>query len=132
LSGYLSLGQELSKTDNLNGESFNFGPAANYNHTVEKILKDLSKYWKIDNFSQVYKITDNIKFHEAGLLKLNCDKALFKLKWLPTLDYKELIEFTGSWYYQFYQNQNDMLSYTLSQVKKYEELAVDKKLKWAT
>ena len=132
LSGYLALGQELSKIDNLNGESFNFGPIAKYSYTVEKIIKDLSRYWKIDNFSQVYKITDNIKFHEAGLLKLNCDKALFKLKWLPTLDYKELIEFTGSWYYQFYQNENDMLGYTLSQVKKYEELAVDKKLKWAT
>ena len=28
-----------------------------------------------------YKVTDDIKFHEAELLKLNCDKALCYLKW---------------------------------------------------
>ena len=131
LSGYLVLGQQLCINGNLSGESFNFGPMAKYNHTVEKILQDLSRHWNIENIFKAYKITDDIKFHEAGLLKLNCDKALFELKWLPTLDYKQLINFTGSWYYQFYQKQKNMLDYTLNQVKKYEDLAVDKKLKWA-
>ena len=81
LSGYLTLGQLLYKEDNLNGENFNFGPISNYNHTVEEIIKDLSKYSSFQDPSKAYKITDEIKFHEAGLLKLNCDKALYYLKW---------------------------------------------------
>ena len=129
LSGYLSLGHLLSENNKLNGESFNFGPIANYNHNVEEILRDLSKYSFFKDPSNSYKITDDIKFHEAGLLKLNCDKALYYLKWLPTLDYKTLIDFTGSWYSEFY-NKNDMYKFTLSQIENYEMIASDKKIDW--
>ena len=104
LSGYLLLGQQLYNGENVNGESFNFGPMSQHIHTVEDILKEMSKYWNINDFSKAYKITDDIKFHEAGLLKLNCDKALFHLKWLPTLSYDQLMRFTGSWYFNFYKN----------------------------
>ena len=90
----------------------------------------MSQYWNIKDLSKVYQITGDIKFHEAGLLKLNCDKALFQLKWLPTLNYKQLIEFTGSWYYNFYKEQENMLDYTLNQVDKYEQIASDKELQW--
>jgi hypothetical protein len=38
-----------------------------------------------------FEITDNIKFHEASLLKLNCDKALSYLKWDSTLKYSQTI-----------------------------------------
>jgi len=90
----------------------------------------LSKYWNIQDSSKAYKITDDIKFHEAGLLKLNCDKALFHLKWLPTLGYSQLIDFTGSWYYNFYKEQGNMFDYTLDQVGKYEQIAIDKEIQW--
>ena len=130
LSGYLALGIQLYESNNLNGESFNFGPMSQHSHTVEKLLHDLSKYWNIQDSYKAYKITDNIKFHEAGLLKLNCDKALFHLKWLPTLSYKQLIEFTGSWYYNFYLEPINILEYTLAQVDKYEQIAVGKEIKW--
>jgi len=131
LSGYLTLGQLLYKEDNLNGENFNFGPISNYNHTVEEIIKDLSKYSSFQDPSKAYKITDEIKFHEAGLLKLNCDKALYYLKWLPTLDYNKLIEFTGSWYSKFHNQGDDMYDFTLSQIDNYENIATNKKIDWA-
>ena len=130
LSGYLTLGQQLYKGKNLNGESFNFGPLSQYTHTVEKLLQDLSKYWNHQDISKAYKITDNIKFHEAGLLKLNCDKALFDLKWLPSLNYDQLIDFTGSWYYNFYREQNNMFDFTLNQINRYEEIATEKVIQW--
>jgi len=130
LSGYLALGQQLYIDRKLNGENFNFGPISKNNYTVEDILNDLYKHWQIKDSSRAYKIIDDIKFHEAGLLKLNCDKALFHLKWLPTLNYNELIEFTGRWYYSFYNEKIDMLDYTFGQVDKYEEIAVEKKYKW--
>ena len=130
LSGYLALGQQLYIGNEFSGESFNFGPMSQYNHTVEELLQDLSKYWNYQVSSDAYKITDEIKFHEAGLLKLNCDKALFHLRWLPTLGYEQLIEFTGSWYYDFYKKQDNMLDFTLNQVDKYEQIAVNKDIQW--
>jgi len=130
LSGYLALGQQLYEDKKLSSECFNFGPLAKHNHTVEELLNDLSKYWNIQDSSKAYKITHNIKFHEAGLLKLNCDKALFYLKWLPTLSYKQLIEFTGSWYYNFYFKKINILEYTLAQVDKYEQIAVGQGIQW--
>jgi CDP-glucose 4,6-dehydratase len=128
LSGYLSLGQLLSDSGKLNGESFNFGPISSYSHNVEEILKDLSRPF-FDDASKAYKVTDDVKFHEAGLLKLNCDKALYYLKWLPTLDYKSLIDYTGTWYSKFYNN-NEMYEFTLSQIQNYEIMATNKKIDW--
>ena len=49
LSGYLNLGQALYNDKGLNGESFNFGPRAEQNHTVVELLKDLSEYWNFEN-----------------------------------------------------------------------------------
>ena len=130
LSGYFALGQQLYSQENINGESFNFGPMSQYSHTVKDILKDMSQYWNIKDLSKVYKITDDIKFHEAGLLKLNCDKALFHLKWVPTLNYEQLVAFTGFWYYSFYKDQENMLDFTLAQIGKYEQIAINKENQW--
>lgn len=130
LSGYLQLGQELFLRPELTGESFNFGPQAEYSHTVQELLEDLSRTWHFHNPKEAYQVTGDIKFHEAGLLKLNCDKALFYFRWMPTLDYPSVIEFTGSWYYAFYKEHADMYDYTLQQIEAYQQKAVAKGLKW--
>lgn len=130
LSGYLNLGQELYNNKSLNGKSFNFGPKSEYNHTVKTLLEDLSKYWDFKDVLNAYKITGDIKFHEAGLLKLNCDKALFFLKWVSTLDYETLISFTSIWYYKYYKEEVDMYLLTLTQIEEYEERAKKKNTKW--
>ena len=122
LSGYLTLGAKLYEDESFNGEAFNFGPRAEQNRTVIELLEDLSKYWNFDSVDEAYTITDNIPFHEAGLLKLNCDKALFYLKWQATLAYKDTIRFTSEWYYDYYVNRKNMLDKTLSQINEYENL----------
>ena len=130
LSGYLQLGAELYNDSSFNGEAFNFGPRAEQNHTVENLLKDLSVYWDFKDLNSAYKVTDDIKFHEAELLKLNCDKALCYLKWQANLEYKETIKFTSEWYYNFYKKHVDMMEFTLSQITEYEKMAMNKALKW--
>jgi CDP-glucose 4,6-dehydratase len=130
LSGYLNLAQHLKNNSDLNGASFNFGPKSEYSHSVEKLLKDLSIRWNFNTTKEVYKLTGDIKFHEAGLLKLNCDKALFHLKWLPALDYDQLVEFTSLWYYEFYNGNADVLKITLEQIQEYENIAKSKLIKW--
>ncbi len=130
LSGYLDLGANLYMDYSLHGEAFNFGPRSEQNHTVKQLLEDLSKYWHYHNVNDAFTITDNIPFHEAGLLKLNCDKALFYLKWQANLEYKETIKFTSEWYYSFYKDNKDMYSFTNNQIEEYELLAKKKDLRW--
>ena len=132
LSGYLALGMQLYRGDDLSGGCFNFGPLSQYSQTVRTLIEDLNKYWNCNYTAQTYKIMENIEFHEAGLLKLNCDKALLLLKWMPTLDYEKLIEFTGSWYLKFYEGEIDMFEFTLSQISEYESIASGKDIQWAS
>lgn len=130
LSGYLTLGQKLYGGRDFSGESYNFGPLAQYNHTVKELIEQLSRYWNHRDVLKSYRISGDVPFHEAGLLKLNCDKALSHLEWMPTLPYEKLIEFTGVWYYKFYKSDTNMLDFTLSQIDEYEKTAADKKIAW--
>ncbi len=130
LSGYLDLGANLFNEDVLHGESFNFGPRAEQNHTVKQLLEDLSKYWHFKTVNDAFTITANIPFHEAGLLKLNCDKALFHLKWQANLDYNDTIRYTSEWYYDFYKSESNIYDKTIEQITEYEDMAKNKLLKW--
>lgn len=131
LSGYLTLGYKLSSNPKLHGNSFNFGPRAEQNRTVLELISDLAKVWGIE-LSQAYRVTDNIPFHEAGLLKLNCDKALFHLKWEANLTYQECVIFVGKWYHAFYKTDANMYDATINQLKLYEQISQKKGLVWAS
>ena len=130
LSGYLNLGQSLFCDASLNGESFNFGPRAEQNRTVEQLLIDLSNYWNFSNSDEAFIITDNITFDEATLLKLNCDKALFFLYWQSALDYKDTIQLTSQWYFDFLKTEDNIFDKTFSQIDFYQNKALEMKLKW--
>lgn len=130
LSGYLHLGSQLYQSRSLHGEAFNFGPRAEQNHTVKQLLEDLSDYWNFRHSDDAFTITDNIPFHEAGLLKLNCDKALFHLKWQATMTYTQTIKFTSEWYYDFYHNTSNMYQKTIDQINEYEALAKENNQAW--
>jgi CDP-glucose 4,6-dehydratase len=130
LSGYLRLGQKLSQDKDLHGQSFNFGPQAENNHTVVELLSAVGTIFGMPAGVQPYTITGNIPFHEAGLLKLNCDKALFFLKWTPTLDYKELISFTAEWYKASNKTTSDLYAFTMDQLKTYQTKAAERSQVW--
>ena len=125
LSGYLKLGLDLFNNSSLNGEAFNFGPKSEQNRTVKELLEDLSRYW-VSELSETFKITDSIPFHEAELLKLNCDKALAYLKWQASLSYHETIKFTSEWYFNFYKNTDvNIFDFTMSQIEEYEKMLIE-------
>ena len=130
LSGYLALGQALSQQQELHGEAFNFGPRAEQNHTVAELLRDLSHHWGFAKSDEAYRVTDNIPFHEAALLKLNCDKALSRLKWEPNLAYAETIRLVGDWYTSFYRKKVDMHALTLEQIAAYEYIGAERNRVW--
>lgn len=131
LSGYLNVAAELWNGGEFNGESYNFGPPTDNSITVMELLGRLSKSWGFENVNEAFFETGEFKFSEAGLLKLNCDKAMFDLKWQPTLNLEELIDFTGDWYYMFYNKPEDIIRFTKQQISDYEKIASDKKIKWS-
>lgn len=130
LSGYLSLGQALSHRPQLHGEAYNFGPRAEQNRSVVELIGDLGCLWGFDNTDHAYHITGEVPFYEAGLLKLNCDKALFELKWDPNLNYEETIKFVGDWYNGFYKGRSDMFSLTMDQISAYELTGIERSRVW--
>lgn len=131
LSGYLALGQAVAERNELHGEAFNFGPKAEQNHTVVELLHDLAKKWGFTDIGKAYKITADIPFHEAGLLKLNCDKALFHFKWESNLHYAETIQLLSDWYIAYYQQHADMYEFTLGQIAEYEQVGIQRNRAWA-
>jgi CDP-glucose 4,6-dehydratase len=130
LSGYLTLGVASHARPELNGESFNFGPKSEQNRHVLELLSDLSKYWKFESIDDAYRVTGNTPFHEAALLKLNCDKALFHLKWEPNLHFDECVRFVSEWYYKFYKEDIDMFEFTIKQIEEYTQKACERGMVW--
>lgn len=130
LSGYLTLAAALAQRAELNGHSFNFGPRSEQNRSVLDLLRDLSKYWEFDENSEPYRVTGNVPFHEAGLLKLNCDKALFHLRWEPNLHYGECVRLVSTWYHGYYREKKDLLKFTRAQIREYAQLAEERELVW--
>ena len=131
LSGYLALGQNIYNRHNLHGEAFNFGPRSEQNRRVIDLLSDLGGYWGYTDEDKPYRIINNVQFHEAGLLKLNCDKALQYLGWEPNLKYEETIHLVGEWYKNYYNKQQNMYEFTLEQIRKYESLGMSRNRIWA-
>ena len=85
----------------------------------------MSKYW--DGVQWDYKTSKTDIFHEAGLLKLNCDKALSLLDWNPTLNFEQTVELTTLWYKNFYSdNPINIKNFTYKQIEDFENIRKEK------
>lgn len=131
LSGYLTLGWYLATDRCENGETFNFGPRAEQTKTVFELTRDLAQEWGIDP-DKAARITGDVPFKEATLLKLNCDKALAYLNWHSTLHYSQCVHIIAEWYKAFYiEKCKDMYRLTVSQINYYMQEASREGLLWA-
>ena len=129
LSGYLTLACLLNKNNNLHGEPFNFGPSSDSNYDVEFLVKKISSHWGNANFS--VKHTTKTKLHEAGLLKLNCDKSIHFLNWRPVLNFDETVSYTSLWYKNYYFPETTSFKFTEDQIFDYTKKAKMRELSWA-
>ena len=93
----------LSENKNLSGEPFNFGPGSSQDRSVIELIEEAKNLF----FYTKYNLQEKNKtlFKESKLLKLNCDKSLMKLNWLPVLNFKETVLFTMNWYTEFYKSK---------------------------
>ena len=131
LSGYLTLGAHLWSTKReLSGEAFNFGPDAHVNQTVAELLDAMAMRWPGVKW-QVDEAASRAA-HEATLLKLTCDKALFHLRWRAVLQFQETVAFTVDWYRNWHEGGLDPYAFSSAQITAYCDLARDRGLPWMT
>lgn len=121
LSGYLTLGWALyEECSGVDGEAFNFGPAATDSHTVRDVVGDMARLWGL-NVDEAVSVTGDVPFDEASILKLNCDKAAAVLRWHSRLDYRRTIDMVVRWYAACYGHTavTDMYDLTMRQIEEY-------------
>ena len=130
LSGYLTLGSNLFKSNKLNGESFNFGPKANQNYSVRELISQMKKYWSDVQWVESSQLKNNM--HEANLLQLNCDKAFSEIHWSPVLEFDETIKLTTTWYKNFYENpKSNLYKFSENQINEYINIAKRRFVNWS-
>lgn len=101
LSGYLLLGQKLLDGQAQFAEAWNFGPSEDGHATVDEIVDQAKRWWpKIE--AERCRTADQP--HEADILRLDCSKALVRLKWRPVWDAMTAVEKTILWYRGFYES----------------------------
>lgn len=129
LSGYLCLGAYCRHNNTLQGDAFNFGPQPENNYTVESLVENMSVYWRNVRWTSKPDIENQI--HEAGLLRLNCDKASSILDWTPALNFSDTVKLTAEWYKNYYENLNCMMGFSENQIAEYINISQIKGVKWA-
>ncbi len=129
LSGYLALAIAINEQPELHGESFNFGPPAQQNHSVLELVQKMSNYWNSVRWEDISSSVNGP--YESGLLKLNCDKALHSLKWQAVMGFEDTVRMTAQWYKSFYEESCEISALTSSQIDAYSQIAQQKGLSWA-
>ena len=130
LSGYLCLGADLYVENSTHrNTAFNFGPDSKVNKNVGELIDEMKLLWP-NSPGWVNRFVNDGK-PEANLLKLTCDKANILLNWYPVLEFEETIDFTISWYVNFYQKQSSVYEYTIKQINQFTSKAMEKNIAWS-
>lgn len=116
LYGYLLLLQKMTNQPVELASGFNFGPREKDELTVDDLVNCALDNWEGGNYSSP-NLTNQP--HEAGLLKLDIQKAKQELNWSPQLEAKEAIAWTMEWYKSYPENAS---ATTLLQIKRYFNL----------
>jgi CDP-glucose 4,6-dehydratase len=117
LSGYLLLALRLYENPKQFEGSYNFGPESRNMHTVHDLASALISVWGAGEITITRRSHDP---PEAGLLRLNCDKAHHYLGWYPRWDFKRTVEQTAVWYKSVKEGKNAE-SVTRQQIIEYME-----------
>lgn len=128
LSGYLTLAARLAGDASLHGEPFNFGPLPTQNHSVQTLIDSMAHMWGEVRWQVLSHGNGNRP--EAGLLRLNCDKAHDLLKWQATMEFPEMVQMTVDWYKAFYRREK-MTAITFSQIEQYTTRGKESGRPWA-
>ena len=113
LGGYLLLAVRLTNQPLAFSKPFNFGPLPGDHLTVKELVELAIQVW---GKGEMEVKTSNTQLHEAGLLKLDIQKAITELKWYPKLNAREAIEWALEWYKTDVSKQ---VEFTFKQIDNY-------------
>ncbi len=118
LSGYLTLAAKLISTDDLTlCDGWNFGPLPGNELPVRDFVDQFLREWRCGSWRDE---SEAGHLHEATILRLCVDKALWQLGWKPLWNVHESLRQTARWYRQYLETGSDMRAFTCSQIELYE------------
>jgi CDP-glucose 4,6-dehydratase len=129
LSGYLTLGARLLSSDEpIWQSSYNFGPLPGGDLPVAELVERFLAVWGEGSWVDA---SDPNAPHEATLLRLAIDKALWRLEWAPVWTIEDALTATAAWYRRYYDlseaakpqsdRSADLLELTRAQISAYED-----------
>lgn len=117
LHGYLVLAERLYEDPAGFAEAWNFGPDEDDAKPVGWLADRLTELWA--NNASWSGEADESSLHEAGFLRLNCDKAKQRLLWKPRMTLEDALQWSVDWYRTF-QAGGDVRAFTESQIADFE------------
>lgn len=125
LSAYLLVGQKLLEGRIECAQAWNVGSITSNFTSVEEIIIKAKKDWS--NIEYEIHENKNENVHEAHLLKLDCSKINYRLKWENIWNIDQTVEITVNWYKEFYKNNSIQ---TEKDIEKYIQDAAIKNAVW--
>jgi CDP-glucose 4,6-dehydratase len=119
LHGYLLLLENMWEAPTRYSEAWNFGPEDKDSRNVGWIVQRFAALWG----KAEWKVeADGQNFHEAGILRLDCNKARQVLCWNTTLSLDQAFEWIVEWY-QCYYNRGDIAALSQRQLEAFQVIA---------
>jgi len=115
LSGYLLLAKKLFEGDRSLVTTWNFGPKDGNFVPVSTLVETGVKI--LDKGS--YKVIPDKSFHESTFLKLDISKAHDLLGWSPKLNIEKTLDYTYSWYKNYYEHLESAIDFTDKQISEF-------------
>jgi CDP-glucose 4,6-dehydratase len=118
LNGYLTLAARLVESDDPKYQSgWNIGPAPGNEIPVREIVELFLQEWGEGSWIDG---SGGQEPHEANILRLAIDKALWQLDWRPGWDVRETLRRTVAWYREYYRGHASLQQVCFEQIAEYE------------
>ncbi len=118
LSGYLTLAGRLLESDDPSYCSgWNFGPSAGNELPVHQLVDIFLEQWGSGSWVDV---SNSNNPHEACVLRLSIDKALWQLDWKPCWPVHETLRRTAQWYRRYLDAPTSMRDFCFEQIGAYQ------------
>jgi CDP-glucose 4,6-dehydratase len=119
LSGYLTLAQRLLGPDAAElCDGWNFGPQPADEIPVREVVERFLRAWGGGSWIDA---SDGEEPHEAGVLRLCIDKALWELGWRPRWSIDRVVDETARWYRHWLEDPAGARAFSRAQIDAYEE-----------
>jgi CDP-glucose 4,6-dehydratase len=121
LAGYMTLAARMLQSDEPAWcDAWNFGPLSGDEIAVSRLVELFIETWGEGTWRDT---SDLRQPHEAGVLRLNIDKAIHQLGWRPRWSVREAVQRTSAWYRQFYRRgQGNTREACLADIERYGAL----------